>query len=69
MLLHAGTRLVLGLLPVLVFLGALVLLDSYKLVNPRRVLMMLLYGGLAAVVSHRRIGAESLDLDRTQIVR
>ena len=70
-LLHAGTRLVLGLLPVLVFLGALVLLDSYKLVRPRRVLMMLLYGGVAAVVSFvvSRIGAEALDLDRAQIAR
>src|SRR4030042_818092 len=34
--LHAGARLLLGLLPVLVFLVALVLLDSYKLVCARR---------------------------------
>jgi len=70
-LLHAGTRLVLGLLPVLAFLGALVLLDSYKLIKPRRVLMMLLYGGVAAVASFAviRVGAEALDLDRAQIAR
>ncbi len=50
-LLNAGARIVLGLLPVLSFLGALVLLDSYKLVRPRWVVYMLAAGGLAAFAS------------------
>jgi len=41
-------RLALGVLPVLAFLGALVLLDSYKLVRPRLVGGLLLAGGAAA---------------------
>ena len=50
-ILNGGARIVLGLLPVLSFLGALVLLDSYKLVRPRWVVYMLATGGLVAVVS------------------
>lgn len=41
----------LGLLPVLAFLLLLVLLDSYKLVPPRRILQQLLMGALAALAS------------------
>ncbi len=43
--LNAGARIVLGLLPVLSLLGALVLLDSYKLVKPRWVVYFLAGGG------------------------
>lgn len=43
-----AASLALGLLPVLVFLIALVLLDSYKLVPPRRIVRQVLLGGLAA---------------------
>jgi len=50
-LIHAGARLLLGLLPVLVFLLALILLDSYKLVRLRTVARLLVAGGVAAVVS------------------
>ena len=46
-----AASLALGLLPVLVFLAVLVLLDSYKLVAPRRILRLLGIGALAAVVS------------------
>jgi RsiW-degrading membrane proteinase PrsW (M82 family) len=49
--LQAGARIVLGLLPVFSFLGALVFLDSYKLVKPRWVTSMLLVGAVAAVSS------------------
>ena len=41
----------LALLPALVFLGALVLMDSYKLVPLRAVLRAIAFGGLAALVS------------------
>lgn len=50
-LLNAGARIVLGLLPVLSLLGALLLLDSYKLVRPRWVVYLLAAGGLAALAS------------------
>jgi len=43
-------HLALGILPVLAFLGTLVLLDSYKLVRPRTVAGLLLAGGFAAGV-------------------
>jgi RsiW-degrading membrane proteinase PrsW (M82 family) len=46
-----AASLALGLLPVLVFLAVLGLLDSYKLVAPRRVVRLLGLGALAAVVS------------------
>jgi RsiW-degrading membrane proteinase PrsW (M82 family) len=57
--------LALGLLPVLAFLVVLILLDSYKLVPPRRILRQLALGGLAALVSMALIGAlrSALDLD------
>lgn len=41
----------LGLLPVLVFLATLVSFDSFKLVRPRFVLMLIVLGGLAALGS------------------
>lgn len=41
-----------GLLPVLVFLGVLVYLDSYKLVSLRAVLVAIAAGGLAAGASY-----------------
>ena len=45
-----AASLALGLLPVLVFLVVLVLLDSYKLVPPRRIVRQLALGALAAAV-------------------
>jgi len=70
-ILHAAARLLLGLLPVLVFLAALVLLDSYKLVRVRRVLVLLAIGAGAAVVSVavNRAFAGALGLDRTEVTR
>jgi RsiW-degrading membrane proteinase PrsW (M82 family) len=49
--LRTGSSLLIGLLPVLAFVVALVLLDSYKLVRPRRVVRMLVAGGIAALIS------------------
>lgn len=43
-------RFIIALLPVLLFLGALRALDSYKLVSSRAVLLSLASGGLAAVL-------------------
>ncbi|MDX1632846.1 MAG: PrsW family glutamic-type intramembrane protease [Thermoanaerobaculia bacterium] len=43
--------LLVGLLPVLCFLGALVLLDSYRLIRFRTVLLLLLAGAVVAVAS------------------
>jgi len=45
-------RIILAFLPVLLFLGALRLLDSYKLVSRRKVASALLAGALAAAVSY-----------------
>ena len=42
----------LGLMPVLVFLLALVYLDSYKLVHLRMVLALIVAGALAAVLCY-----------------
>lgn len=68
---HAGASLILGLMPVLAFLAALVLLDSYKLVRPARVARLLIAGGLAAGVSVLVDGAvaDVLDLNRNQVAR
>src|SRR5512135_356699 len=41
-------RLLVGFAPVLLFLGALVYLDSYKLVRRRWILAMLAFGGAVA---------------------
>jgi len=48
---EAGVRILLGLLPVFSFLIALILLDGYKLVRPRSVVVLIAAGALAAVVS------------------
>lgn len=48
---HAGLRIALGLLPVFSFLIALMLLDSFKLVRLRTVALVIMAGGLTAVVS------------------
>jgi RsiW-degrading membrane proteinase PrsW (M82 family) len=68
-LLHAGARLLLGLLPVLAFLVVLILLDSYKLVRLRTVARLLAVGGAAAVVSLlvNRLVAVALDLTTAQV--
>ena len=68
---HAGARLLLGLLPVLVFLVALVLLDSFKLMRPRRVVVLLAAGGGIAIagLALNRVLADPLGLDRVQVAR
>jgi len=43
---------VIGIVPVLLFLGALVLIDSYKLVALRAILLSLAGGAVAAIVSY-----------------
>lgn len=45
-------RILLGLIPVCLFLGSLVYLDSYKLVRFRRIVQLIACGGLAAAVSY-----------------
>lgn len=45
-------KLIIVLLPVLLFLIALLLLDSFKLVKPKYILIALLMGGFAAVLSY-----------------
>ena len=45
---EAGVRILLGLLPVFLFLIVLILLDSYKLVRPLRVVVLIAAGALAA---------------------
>ena len=59
-----------GLLPVICFLLALIALDSYKLVSLRRVLAILAWGGLAAVVSlpANQAFAALLRLDQLSLV-
>lgn len=44
-------KIAVSLLPVLIFLIALVILDSYKLVKPKSILMMLVAGAVAAAAS------------------
>lgn len=70
-LLRSGVSLLVGVLPVLVFLLALTLLDSYKLVRPRRVGWLLVAGGVAAALAlllNRTLAAVA-SLDRTQEAR
>lgn len=63
-----GLRLLLGLIPVFLFLGALVYLDSYKLVSFRAIARLIAVGAVAAVLSYvankfligSGIGSESL---------
>ena len=62
MILHVVVSLALALLPVLVFLLALVLLDSYKLLPWDRVVRQLVFGALAAIAS---IGVNRLVLGLT----
>ena len=46
-----------GLLPVLIFLVALLYLDSYKLVNFRTILVVILAGALVTFISYFANGA------------
>ena len=52
----ALTPLLIALLPTLVFLGALVFFDSYKLVSLRLVLATIVIGGLCAAGCRGRDG-------------
>jgi RsiW-degrading membrane proteinase PrsW (M82 family) len=54
-----------GIVPVVLFLGALVLIDSYKLVSLRAVLLSVAAGGAAALASYGVTGVlqPGLDLD------
>lgn len=47
-----GLRLLLGLVPVFLFLSALVYLDSYKLVSFRSIARLIAAGSIAAVISY-----------------
>ena len=70
-MLHAGFRILTGLLPVFAFLLALILLDSFKLVKLRTVAGLIAAGGLAAIASlvvNSELGS-SFDLDATAFVR
>ncbi len=49
-------RLVAGFLPVLIFLGVLIYLDSYKLVRLRWVALSIVLGGVAAALSYTANG-------------
>lgn len=64
-------NLLLGLVPVLVFLSVLILLDSFKLVTLRSVLQAILVGGLAALVgSHLNAGLlDALPISTTEFSR
>ena len=64
MIAHVVVSLALALLPVLVFLLALVLLDSYKLLPWDRVARQLVFGALAAIAS---IGVNRLLLGATGV--
>lgn len=61
-MLLAGLRIVVALLPVLLFLGALILMDSFKLVRLRAVIQAIVAGGVAALFAAVMNGAL---LDRT----
>ena len=61
---EAGVRILLGLLPVFSFLVVLILLDGYKLVRPRSVVLLIAAGALTAAVS---IELNSLILDHGRI--
>lgn len=64
-------RIAVALLPVLLFLGALILLDSFKLVRLRAVLQAIAAGGLMAVLASGVNGAllDRLGLDLTAYSR
>ncbi len=66
---ESGVRILLGLLPVFSFLIALILLDGYKLVRPRRVAALIAAGACTAAASliingaileHTAVGADAL---------
>jgi len=63
--------LLIALLPTLVFLGALLYFDSYKLVSLRWVLIIILVGGLCAAISYfiNDAAAEALGLSRLVLAR
>ena len=68
---HAGFRILIGLLPVFAFLLALILLDSFKLVKLRVVAGLIVAGGLAAVASllvNSELGS-FFDLDTAVLAR
>jgi len=70
-ILHAGLRILIGLLPVFAFLLALILLDSFKLLKLRTVAGLIVAGGLAAYVSlliNSQL-SELLVLDGTTVAR
>ena len=70
-MLHAGFRILIGLLPVFAFLLALILLDSFKLVKLRSIAGLIAAGGLAAIASlivNSELGS-FFDLDATAFVR
>lgn len=54
-----------GLFPVFAFLGALILLDSYKLIKVRAIIIVILEGGIAAFLAFllNSIFVESFDVD------
>ena len=59
-----------ALLPAFVFLGALLLMDSFKLVRPASVALALIYGMISAIVCeavHVRLIAASIEAYRTGI--
>src|SRR5687768_1384214 len=64
-------RLLLGLLPVCLFLSSLVYLDSYKLVGFRSILQLIVAGSLAAAVSFflNRLALQSSVLDHRLLTR
>ena len=64
-------RIALSLLPVLVFLGALIYLDSYKLVKFRAIVLTILFGSVVAVAALfiNSLAMDSLSIDRTIYTR
>jgi RsiW-degrading membrane proteinase PrsW (M82 family) len=70
-LIDAVLRLLLGLMPVMCFLIALMLLDSFKLVRRKELAFLIAAGGLAAVASlfANRFLGELLEIDRDTLTR
>jgi RsiW-degrading membrane proteinase PrsW (M82 family) len=67
----SATILLIGLLPVLCFLGALFALDSYKLVKLQSVVALVACGAAAAVVSYfvNEAALRLIDIDLTHFAR
>lgn len=63
--------LIAGLLPVLMFLGAMVFIDSYKLVSRRAMIRAIVLGGAAALLSliAHRLAVEALHVDPAMLRR